>query len=396
MMRPSKRRRWLWLSFALAAVVGVAYLALLVLVPYSGVARAVVWGTASADDLRKFPAREVSAAPPAFSFTHAPETPERLFGDLRYTPEGDSTPLPFEAFLEASGTNAFLVIRDDALLYERYYNGADEKTLLTSFSVAKSFLSTLVGVAVSEGYIRSVDDPVTRYLPELAERDPRFGQVTLRHLLDMRSGLRYEERGLPWSDDALTYFSPDLRALALTRTEVVRPPGEVFLYNNYNPLLLGLVLKRTTGRSVAKYLEEKLWRPLGMEGAGSWSLDSARHGFEKMESGLNVRARDYAKFGRLYLHGGLWEGQQVVPRGWAAASLRGESTGYPAWDYGLFWWSRPRTEGASYVAARGNLGQFIVVVPACDLVLVRLGERFGFDDWTGVFDDLTDRLCTRR
>jgi CubicO group peptidase (beta-lactamase class C family) len=170
-----------------------------------------------------------------------------------------------EPFLAASGTTAFLIVRGETLLYEGYFNGYDHDSVQTSMSVAKSVLGALVGIAVGEGRIGSVDDPITRYVPELAERDPRFGQITLRHLLTMRSGLRYEEGGGPWGDDTATYYAPDLRALALEGTEVVDAPGRRFHYNNFNPLLVGLTLERAVGMPVASYLEARLWRPLGME-----------------------------------------------------------------------------------------------------------------------------------
>jgi len=121
-------------------------------------------------------------------------------------------------------------------------------------------------------------------------------------------------------DDAKTYCYPDLRELALEETRITGTAGEHFHYNNYHPLLLGLVLERATGVAVADYLEAKIWQPIGAEYPGSWSLDE--HGFEKMESGINGRAIDFAKFGRLYLDDGDRDGTQVVPAAWVAASTR--------------------------------------------------------------------------
>ena len=203
----------------------------------------------------------------------------------------------FDAFLAKNRTQAFIVIQDDAILYEQYFNGASRDSIVTSFSTAKSFTSTLIGIAISEGYIHSVDDPITDYLPELAERDPAFANITIRDLLMMSSGIKYVEFPFVNGDDAKTYYYPDLRQLALEDTHIVGLPGEQFHYNNYHPLLLGMILERATGTSVANYLQEKIWKPVGMEYPGSWSLDE--HGFEKMESGINARAIDFAKFGRL-------------------------------------------------------------------------------------------------
>ncbi|HKH36250.1 MAG TPA: serine hydrolase, partial [Rubrobacter sp.] len=207
-----------------------------------------------------------------------------------------------EDYLDASGTTAFLVVHDDKLLYERYFDGYDERSMQTSFSMAKSFASALVGIAIDEGYIKSVDEPITTYIPELLKKDRRFKAITIRNLLTMSSGIKYEEGGfLPWSEEAedtKTYYSTNLRKLALN-CRIEGKPDEYFEYNNYNPLLVGLILERATGMHVARYMQEKLWKPMGMEADGSWSLDSTQDGFEKMESGVNARARDFARFGML-------------------------------------------------------------------------------------------------
>ncbi len=209
----------------------------------------------------------------------------------------------------------------------------------------------------------------------------------------MASGLRYRDDGLPWSaDDTKTYYATDLRYLALEDSSIEGEPGQHFEYNNYHPLLLGLVLERTTGSSVAQYLEEKLWKPLGMEADGSWSLDSEASGFEKMESGINGRAIDFAKFGSLYLSGGTWRGQQVVPRSWVEESTRAQVATPSGLGYGYFWW----VGKDGHYAARGNHGQFIFVAPDRGLVIVRFGTRFGLggegEAWMGMFEDLASRF----
>jgi CubicO group peptidase (beta-lactamase class C family) len=195
----------------------------------------------------------------------------------------------------------------------------------------------------------------------------------------MASGLRYNtDRPISFSDDSLTYEFNDLRHLALTETQVVEQPGKTFLYNNYNPLLLGMILERATGRSVTTYLQEKIWTPLGMEYDGSWSLDSDKTGFEKMESGINARAIDFAKFGRLYLNGGNWNGAQIVPAEWVATSTRdnGLIQNAPIY-YGYMWWGEKCNPNSQDFLALGNLGQFIYVSPAKNLIIVRNGEEYG-------------------
>jgi CubicO group peptidase (beta-lactamase class C family) len=209
----------------------------------------------------------------------------------------------------------------------------------------------------------------------------------------MRSGLRYEEDGGPWGDDTATYYAPDLRALALTRTEVVEEPGHRFHYNNFNPLLVGLALERAVGMPVAAYLEHRLWRPLGMEADGSWSLDSRASGFEKMESGLNARAVDFAKLGLLVARDGRFRGRQLLPRAWVQDLTRVPTGvgGAPAGSYQSFWWIQDdRNPPALF--ARGKYGQHIYVVPASDLVLVRFGRDAGYRHWPELLSDLARRL----
>ena len=283
-----------------------------------------------------------------------------------------------DAFLDGTGTQAFLVIRDDTILYERYFMGYQRESIVTSFSVAKSFDTTLIGMAIQDGYIKSLDDPITDYIPELAARDARFRDITIRHLVLMASGLRFEpERFSSLGDDSLTYAFDDLRHLALTETEVVEPPGSHWVYNHYNPLLLGLILERATGKPVTQYLQEKLWTPLGMEYGGSWSLDSDKSGFEKMETGINAPAIDFAKFGRLFLNQGNWNGQQLVSREWVADATRDSGLLKDApFYYGYMWWGK-NCSGRADFFADGDHGQLIYVSQGKNLIIVRNGERYG-------------------
>jgi CubicO group peptidase (beta-lactamase class C family) len=267
----------------------------------------------------------------------------------------------------------------------------------TSFSVAKSFLSTLIGIAIDERLIGSVTDPVTEYLPELSERDPRFERITLRDLLTMSSGIRYEEQSLPlpWGDDVDTYYGTDLRDLGLSATQIVRPPRQEWLYNNYNPLLLGLVLERATETSVSDYMATKLWQPLGAEADATWSLDSEGSGFEKMESGLNATPVDYARFGELFLHAGEWNGQRIVSEDWVREATAADVTTDPAGHYQYFWWIDTQRPDRFY--ALGNFGQYIYVAPDAGAVIVRNGRDWGVenDTWLSVFREVADQLVER-
>lgn len=290
-----------------------------------------------------------------------------------------------------SGTTSFLVIQDDTLVFERYGNGYNHDSIVTSFSVAKSFASALVGFAIDDGYISSVNDPITKYIPELIIRDKRFGEITIKHLLTMTSGISYYQDAAPWDDGMKTYFAPDMRKSALS-VQIEQHPGESFLYNNYNPLLLGLILERTTGKSVTEYLEEKIWRSLGMEVPGSWTLDSEKSGFEKMQVGVNGRAIDFAKFGRLYLNYGNWNGKQLLSSDWVKSSTEINNTPsllQDMWvkDYKYAWWVNEK-----WYAAVGAQGQYICVSPEKNTIIVRFGIEDDRDNWVKFFDDIIDSV----
>jgi CubicO group peptidase (beta-lactamase class C family) len=337
----------------------------------SGLARAFVWKDADVFDYQRFPARFMAASGDPLVLKRASEDQSLLVAAV---PGGD-----LEAFLDSSQTAAFIVIRNQEILYEKYFNGYRRDSIVTSFSVAKSYIATLVGIALDKELIANLDEPVTRYVPELLDRDRRFQRITLRHLLTMSSGLRWNERGLPWSDDAETYYGTDLREVATRDTEIVGPPGRQFVYNPYNTLLLGIVLERATGLPVSKFMEQWLWQPMGAVADGTWSIDSESNGFEKMESGLNARAIDMVKIGLLYLHGGALNGNQIVSEQWTTEATAFTDQQDPSTRYQYQWWTYSDPELGDWFAAQGNKGQIVAVFPSKELVLGRFGIEAGHE-----------------
>lgn len=384
----------------LVVVIVIASILVYAFVFYPGdyVLRILRWGDSDVYDYQKFPAQALAASETPFYFQDVPDEARirAFFNDQEAV--GD-----LEAFLTETDTQAFIVIQDDQILYENYFNGASRDSVVTSFSMAKSFTSALVGIAIDEGYIGSLDDPITDYMPELLERDPAFGAITIGDLLLMSSGIKYREFPFVNGDDAKTYYYPDLQELALEQTQIASEPGETFLYNNYHPLLLGIILERATGRPVAQFLEEKIWQPLGMEYDGSWSLDE--NGFAKMESGINGRAIDFAKFGRLFLNKGDWDGDQVISSDWVQESTAPyfpKQTYYGSFFdpfpgvgyYKYMWWGYQRPDGTYDFAAEGNKGQFIYISPHKDLIIVRHGENYGvaIAEWINILYDVASRI----
>ena len=365
------------------------------------VLRLLQWQESDVNDyLNNFPQRQLVAAPESFQFDIALDEAS-VSGAFEQILKVDD----FGAFLEDTSTQALIVIQDDTIVYENYFNETTRETMATSFSVAKSFTSALIGIAIEEGHIHSIDDSITSYLPELAARDPRFSEITIRHLLLMASGLDYQSNRT-WlfnGDDPLTTYFPNQRHAALNFTNMVNAPGEYFLYNHYHPQLLGLILERTTGVSVTQYLQDKLWDPIGMEYDGSWSLDSEWSGFEKMEAGINARPIDFAKFGRLFLQMGNWNGTQLITNEWVTESTQVDqdihTTEYYPDEYGqaifnhgngyykYMWYGLLLEDGPNNYFAEGDRGQIIYISPENNLIIVRNGFAYGIPqfEWINAF-----------
>lgn len=248
------------------ALIVVPVVVALIIYPDEYVYRILVWREVSVNDyLHNFPKRDLVAAEEPFHFVEASDE-QRVIALLQASAEVDN----WDTFLADSHTQAFIVIQDGAILYETYPNGLSRDSMVTSFSVAKSFTSALIGIAIEEGYISSVNDPITTYLPELAARDPRFSDITVRHLLMMASGLEFkEDRLFLFSGDGpLTSYYPDQRQISLENTHIVDPSGTYFQYNKYHPQLLGMIIERTTGMTVTDYLQQKLWSSMDR---GAWT-----------------------------------------------------------------------------------------------------------------------------
>jgi len=367
-------------------------------------ARQIAWGSSNVKDYLKFPERPIATAATNFRFEQAPDP--ALFQTIEYTSGGETRRAGLEELLESTNTTSFIVIKDDAILYEGYFNGYQRDSIVTSFSMAKSFTSALIGIAIDEGLIGSVNDPMIKYLPEMEGRG--LDDLTIRHLLTMSSGIRYYSDDevfdlieiFQFTDDGLSYSYPNLRALALNLKPGKTPVGAEFNYNNYHLQLLGLILERTTGMPPAEYLQEKIWKPLGMEYPGSWSLDSEETRFEIMTAGINGRAIDFARFGRLFLKKGNWEGRQVVPEAWVVESTAPDPADLRLWYsdvdwknaggyYKYLWWGVHRADGAYDFVARGHNGQRIYVAPDHGMVIVRFGyDEGGVDSWEYVMMDI--------
>ncbi len=357
------------------------------------IGRWFAWKASDIDDYQRFPFHAISNAPPVYHFNTALSS-ELLNNKISYLFKGKPRSSDLDTLLEDTGTTAFIVIKDDAILYENYFNGYDRDSINTSFSIAKSVTSILVGIALDQGKFNSIQDPITMYVPELLEIDEHYKNVTLENLLSMKSGIEFIDHDLPWGDKPKAYYSPNLREIVL-KLDLVESPGNTFAYNTYNPILLGIALERASGQTVSQFFEENLWKKLGMEYGASWSIDSEEDNMVKMESGINARAIDFAKIGRLVLNNGLWNDEQIVSSGWLERSTRLD----PANNVAKFgnntfyqngWWVYDSDENNEFsVFGWGHLGQYLFIYPEENMIVVRFGKKIGsVDSWRQISQEI--------
>jgi len=306
-----------------------------------------------------FPTREIHAGQYVLELPYR----EKDFGALRYQVEGKSYSI--DDFMLHNHVGGLLVIRDGAITLERYGLGNTEDTLWVSFSMAKSVTSMLLGAAIRDGYIESVDDPVTDYLPRL--KGSSYDQVSLKNVLQMASGVAWNEDYADPASDVATYPSADMVALFrfLGTKPRVAAPGEEFNYSTGETDLVGAIVRAAIGNNLSTYLEHKIWQPFGMETDANW----ATHGNGGGERGgccINATLRDYGRLGLFAMHGGvLPDGSRVLPDGWMQESTA-PSKGSEG--YGYLWW----LEGDGVYRATGIFGQGIYINPASELVIVVL------------------------
>lgn len=287
----------------------------------------------------------------------------------------------------ANDSVALLVIEQDQIVGEQYYQGFRAEQAVMVFSVSKSALSLLIGMAIEDGLIASEEQLLSRFVPGL--QDKHVGAISLRALLQMTSGIDYTENDNPFGLHPRFYYSPRLRedALALRLGEA---PERRFEYRSSDAILLALALEGALrGESISAYTQRRLWDRLGMEHDGAWHLDNAANGLEKTGCCLSITARDLAKIGRLYLRHGEWNGERIVSRTWTEHPQRTDTTRGASAEYQYMWWRIDPARRA--FAARGHLGQYMLVDPEKKRIVVRLGRSQGSlstAQWLGLLDRL--------
>ena len=323
-----------------------------------------------------YPTTKLTAATTPYRF---PEGEPMALPDT-YTFNGEK--LPTEDFLATTDTSALLILEDGRLRFENYYLTGGETVPWISMSVAKSYIATLLGMAVEEGKIDSIEDPITRYVPELA--GSAYDGVRIKDVMQMSSGAAWnEDYADPQSDvmrmAGIMAVGGSLDKFTAT-VKSERTPGEFNQYNSADTQALGMLLTRAVGESITDYMQRKLWQPLGAESDAYWMVDD--NNMEMAFGGLNATARDYARLGELYPNRGAWQGEQLVSAAWVDAAVTpdaphlqpGENTQSDyVLGYGYQWWIMDGDEGE--YAAIGVYNQFIYVNPSRDLVIVKLSAN---------------------
>lgn len=285
-----------------------------------------------------------------------------------------------EQYLEENATTAFLVIRNDSILYEKYFDGYSRDKISQVFSVTKSVISALVGIAMSEGYIKDVNQPVSDFLPYFKEKGRE--KLTLNHLLQMTAGLAFTD--YKTLGKLVNLYYTDNQESVIRRVRQKYEPGTKFAYSSVATQILGMCLEKAIGRPVSGYLQEKLWGPLGMEYDAEFALDRDG-GTAKMFGGLSASAIDLAKLGRLYLNNGKWNGKQLIPEDWVLAARHADTIQGRSRRYAYCWWLDTYPRKAGYCEndffAGGFRGQVVYVNPNDNTIVVRLGKKENGVHW---------------
>lgn len=346
-------------------------------------------------DAKRFPYRTVLQAPDSaiFNFKRVVEMPD-IIKQIRVENKSlNSTSVALNEFVRLHKTISFAIIRNDSLLYEYYADNYSATKNVTSFSIAKSYITMLIGIAIDEGYIKSVNDPITDYITEWKDK-PGYNLITIKDLLRHTSGLKFTENMFnPESDQPQFYYGTTLRKNILA-SAIREPPGLHFDYQSENPSLLALIIERTTGASVSNYLQQKIWGQIGTEAQALWSTDRKDSAaIEKAFCCLNARTLDFAKFARLLLNKGNWNGKQIIPRHWVEESINRTVENGGKISYGYNMGIGPAAYNSFFPI--GLYGQLLYIYPKKHIIIVRFGNadiNYNPNYWKEIMIQLIDQL----
>jgi CubicO group peptidase (beta-lactamase class C family) len=281
---------------------------------------------------------------------------------------------------KANKTIAYVIIKNDSIWFENYYDGFNENSQTNSFSMAKSYVSGLMGKAIEQGYIKSLDQPVSDFLPTFS--DGLAAKMTVGDLSSMASGTSWEEKYYsPFSIVTRAYFDDNLEKVMLGLKEVDEP-GQAFKYSSGDTQLLAMVIEKATGKKMYDYLTETFWKPLNSENPTLWQVDSESHDLVKAYCCIASNAKDFARYGKLFKDHGKWNGKQLLDSTFVAKSITPRFPESPEYGYG--WWMKD-IDDKHFFMMRGHLGQYVIVEPNDNVIIVRLGHSKGNNKEVGAF-----------
>ena len=266
-------------------------------------------------------------------------------------------------------TKSFLVIKNDSILFEKYYDGHKQTDISNSFSVAKSIVTSMMGKAIMEGKIKSLDQPVSDFFEEY--KNGLASELTVGDLASMSSGMKWNEKYYSVINiTSESYFTDDLRSVILGQ-EIENKPGKGFRYSSGDTQLLAMIIEKATGTSLSNYLSQKFWDPMGAENLALWQIDSEESGMEKAYCCIAATARDFARFGKLYIDKGKWGDTEILDSSFVELSLNPVFDDSPFYGYG--WWLY-EFEGKKVFTMNGHRGQFVISFPDENIIIVRQGD----------------------
>jgi CubicO group peptidase (beta-lactamase class C family) len=279
------------------------------------------------------------------------------------TSQNNGNPTTLTQYLTEGPTIAFSIIRNDTILYEYYAENYDESTVVSSFSVSKAFVGIALGCAIQDGYIKSAEDSIVTYLPELRKKEG-MDQVKIRHLINHISGLKFGTL-------SFMYYKRNLQNVG-AYVFSKEPPGSRFVYNNGNTQLVSIIIERATGKKFQDYFAERIWNRIGAEHEMKWSIDNKKSATIKSFCCMTGLNRDFAKLGRLMLNKGKWNGEEIFPESWYNEMIKWDLKENSAWDNEYGWWMGPKDYGYYYAA--GLWGQYVIIYPEKNIVITRFSK----------------------
>ena len=280
------------------------------------------------------------------------------------------------------GTVAYIIIKNDSIWFENYYDSFNEISKTNSFSMAKSIVTSLLGKAIMDGYIKNLDQPISDFYTEYINT-----KTTVGDLASMASGLDWvEDYTGPFSITARANYDDDLSETLLNQ-KIVKTPGKTFEYLSGSTQLLGMIIQKVSGKSLSNYLSESFWQPMGATEDALWELDDKENRLAKAFCCISSNAKDFARFGKLYKDHGIWQGQQILDSAYVSKSITPRFKESPQYGYG--WWMKD-IGNKHFFMMRGHLGQYVIVEPNDNVIIVRLGHRKSPDQGVGQFsNDIT-------